>query len=315
VILVKVLVTGGAGFIGSHLVDGLVAEGYGVRVLDDLSTGKLDNIADHLSSGRVDFVKGDIRDAKVVERSVLGVDVVVHLAAMISVPLSVENPRLAFDVNVNGTLNLLQLCVEAHVGRFVFASSCAVYGDPAVLPVDEQVPPCPISPYAESKLLAERYCLGFQHRELLGSVVLRFFNVYGPRQGMNDYSGVITRFIEFCSSGLPLTVYGDGKQTRDFVNVKDIVAAIISSIKSEGAVGEVINVGSGKPTAVNDLAHAVLELSGADVEISYMNPRAGDILDSYADISKAKALLGFEPKVALRDGLQVLLKVKETVAS
>ena len=310
----RVLVTGGAGFIGSHMVDRLVNDGYDVRVIDDLSTGRLDNIQGHLSSGKVDFVKGDIRDVSLVRKSVDGVDVVVHLAAVTSVPFSVENPDLTFDVNLLGTLNLIRACAQEDVVRFVFVSSCAVFGEPEFLPVKEEHRADPISPYAESKLIAERFCLGFQERQLLRSVVLRFFNVYGPRQGMNDYSGVITRFFDSVRRKEPLVIYGDGSQTRDFVSVYDIVEAVLASMKSSNAEGEVFNVGSGKPTSINELAKTVLELAGVDLEIRYEKPRAGDIKDSYADISKAKKHLGYEPKVSLRDGLQVLLKEKMAVS-
>ena len=184
--LSKVLVTGGAGFIGSHMVDRLVNDGYDVRIIDDLSTGRQDNIRTLLSAGKVDFVKGDIRDVSLVTKSVDDVDLVVHFAALTSVPFSIKNPELTFDVNLVGTLNLIRACAEANVGKFVFVSSCAVCGDPAVLPVREEHRTDPISPYAESKLLAERYCLGFCDRQLLRAIILRFFNVYGPRQGMND---------------------------------------------------------------------------------------------------------------------------------
>jgi len=310
----KVLVTGGAGFIGSHVVDRLVNDGYNVRIIDDLSNGKLDNIQRHLSSGKVDFVKGNIRDASLVRKTVDNVDVVVHLAALTSVPFSIENPDLTFDVNLLGTLNLIRSSVKENVGRFVFISSCAVCGEPEFLPVKEEHRTDPISPYAESKLLAERYCLGFNGRQLLRSVVLRFFNVYGPRQGMNDYSGVITRFIDSSRQRLPLIIYGDGSQTRDFVNVNDIVEAVLASMNSSKAEGEVFNIGSGKPTSINELAKTVLELVGVDLKICYEKSRAGDIQDSYADISKAKKFLGYEPKVSLRDGLQALLEEK-TVAT
>ncbi len=311
--LKKVLVTGGAGFIGSHVVDRLVLEGYEVRVLDDLSTGKLDNIQRHLSSGKVELVKGDIRDASAVKQSLDGVNFVIHMAALISVPLSVENPDLTFDINLLGTLNLLRSSIKEKVDRFVFVSSCAVCGDPESLPVTEQTRTNPISPYAESKLIGERYCLGFSERQLLNSVVLRFFNVYGPRQGMNDYSGVITRFIERCKQKLPLTIYGDGSQTRDFVNVKDVAEAVLASVKGGKAVGEVFNIGSGKHTSINELAKTIIELAGVNSEISYEKSRSGDIKDSYADISKAKMLLGYEPKVSFRDGLQSLLEEKMVV--
>ena len=310
----KVLVTGGAGFIGSYLVDRLVKDGYEIRVIDDLSTGRLDNIQNHLNAGKIDFIRGDVRDASLVRKTVDGVDVVVHLAAVTSVPFSVENPDLTFDVNLLGTLNLIRACAQEGVGRFVFVSSCAVCGEPEFLPVKEEHRADPISPYAESKLIAESYCLGFQERQLLGSVVLRFFNVYGPRQGMNDYSGVITRFVDSVRRKEPLVIYGDGSQTRDFVSVYDIVEAVLASMKSSNAEGEVFNVGSGKPTSIGALAKTVLELAGVDLEIRYEKPRAGDIKDSYADISKAKRLLGYEPKVSLREGLLMLLKEKMAVS-
>ena len=284
---VKVLVTGGAGFIGSHVVDRLVNEGYDVRVLDDLSSGKLDNIQSHLSSGKVEFVKGDIRNASTVKNSLNDVNAVIHMAALVSVPLSLENPNLTFDINLLGTLNVLRTSVEKHVERFIFISSCAVCGDPESLPVTEQAKTNPISPYAESKLIGERYCLGFSERQLLQSVVFRFFNVYGPRQGMNDYSGVITRFIDRCNRKLPFTIYGDGSQTRDFVNVTDVAKAVVASVKSCKADGEIFNVGSGKPTSINELAKTIIELANVNSEISYEKSRTGDIKDSYADISKA----------------------------
>ena len=302
-----VLVTGGAGFIGSHLVDRLVCCGYGVRVVDDLSSGKLENIRDHVESGKVEFVEGDIRDVSVVERCVKDVDVAVHLAALISVPFSVEHPKVTFDVNVTGTLNLLRACAEAKVERFVFASSCAVYGEPEYLPVDEKHPTNPISPYAESKLAAEQYCLGFNERDLLSAVVLRFFNVYGVGQAVNDYSGVITKFIERCREGLPLVIYGDGSQTRDFVNVSNVVDAILLAMEKNGAEGEIFNVGFGRAVSVQELAETVLETAGVDLEIRHDKPRLGDIKHSYADVSKAEKLLGYRPTVSLKAGLRKLL--------
>jgi UDP-glucose 4-epimerase len=306
-IMTRVLVTGGAGFIGSHLVDRLVDEGYDVRVIDNLYSGKLENIERHIKNNKVDFVKGDIRDTSLVKKSLVDVDAVFHLAAIISVPFSVSNPELTLDVNVAGTLNLLNASSEKNVRKFIFVSSCAVFGDTKILPVNENASTNPISPYAESKLSAERECLSFQQRGLLQSVVLRFFNVYGPRQGMNDYSGVITRFINRAKQKQFLTIYGDGSQTRDFVNVQDIVQALLACMKNSSANGEVFNIGSGKPTSITELAKTVLELTGQDLEIRYELARAGDIKDSYADISKAKRLLNYEPKINLRDGLKALL--------
>lgn len=304
----KVLVTGGAGFIGSHLVDRLVEKGYAVRVIDNLSTGSIANIKAYVEDGRVDFVRGDICDASLVNRNVKDVNWVFHLAALTSVPFSVENPQLTYDTNVTGTLNLLASCARQKVGKFVFASSCAVYGDPRYLPVDERHPTNPISPYAESKLAAERYCLGFHERQLCCSVVLRFFNVFGPRQGLNDYSGVITRFIDRAKQRLPLVIYGDGTQTRDFVNVHDVVDAIFKCMINSSADGEVFNIGSGKPTSINELAHVISELAGAPPSFAYEKARSGDIKHSYANISKAKKLLGYSPRWALEDGLRGLLK-------
>jgi UDP-glucose 4-epimerase len=305
----NVLVTGGAGFIGSHVVDRLVTEGHSVWVLDNLSSGNLDNIRGHISSGSVQFIEGDIRDVAVVKNSLKGIDAVVHLAAFISVPLSIKNPNLTFDINLLGTLNLLRLSINQGVDRFVFISSCSVCGDPKELPVTEQTPTNPISPYAESKLLGERYCLGFSERGLLQSVILRFFNVYGPRQKMDDYSGVIMRFMDRGRQNLPLTIYGDGLQTRDFVNVKDIASAVYAGIGSK-SVGEIFNVASGQPTTIAALARTVIELTGKSLKLCYEKPRVGDIKDSYADISKAKLLLGYEPKVSLKDGLYDLIKSK-----
>jgi UDP-glucose 4-epimerase len=303
----RVLVTGGAGFIGSHVVDRLVDDGCWVRVVDNLSTGKLENISDHLESGKVDFVEGDIRDALVAGKSVVAVDAVVHLAAVISVPFSVENPRFTFDVNVKGTINLLRACAEAKVGKFIFISSCAVYGEPKFLPVTEGHPTNPISPYAESKLAAEKFCLGFHEKQLLRSVVLRLFNVYGPRQGMNDYSGVITQFIDRGSRRLPLIIYGDGWQTRDFLNIRDVVQAVSSAIEREYAEGNVFNIGFGVPISVNELAETFLESAKLDSQVLHEEPRLGEIRHSYADISKAERLLLYRPKVSLKDGLRALL--------
>jgi len=301
------LVTGGAGFIGSHLVDRLVKEGYRVKVIDDLSTGQLANIAGHVEAGRVEFLKGDIRDSALIKKAVKDVDLVAHLAALTSVPFSMANPDLVYDVNVAGSLNLIFNAIEAGVGRFVFASSCAVYGDTTVLPVSESAAFKPLSPYAESKLAIERCLRGFGIRGVLDSVVLRFFNVYGPRQGLSEYSGVITKFFDAVKSGRPLVVYGDGSQTRDFVNVADIVGGFYSSLTFSGVEGEVFNLGTGKPTSVNDLANAVLDLTGANVGVRYESARFGEIKESFADISKAKRLLGFQPNVVLREGLAALV--------
>ena len=303
----KVVVTGGAGFIGSHLVNRLVDNGYAVTVVDNLSTGNLANIRNHVETGKIDFIKGDICDASLVKQTIEDVDTVFHLAAQTSVPFSMKNPQLTYETNVAGTLNLLAACARQKVHKFVLASSCAVYGEPRYLPVDEKHPNSPISPYAESKLAAERYCLGFHERQLCCSVVMRLFNVYGPRQSLNDYSGVITKFIERSKQKLPLVVYGNGSQTRDFVNVQDVVDVFLASMEKSEAEGEVFNVGSGKPTSINELAKTILELSGVNTTVSYHAPRLGDITNSYADISKAQKILGYQPKFSLTKGLEAMI--------
>ncbi len=307
---ISVLVTGGAGFIGSHVVDRLINEGYNVRVLDDLSTGKLENIQGHVDAGETDFVKGDIRDESTVEKCLDGIDYVAHLAALTSVTSSIKNPDATFDINLLGTLCLIRSSIKRKVRRFVFASSCAVCGEPKALPVNEDDPVNPISPYAESKLLAERYLLGFCERGLLQSVILRFFNVYGPRQGLNEYSGVITRFIDYSRRELPLAIFGDGLQTRDFVYTSDIAEAVSASLKRKGIEGKIFNVSYGKPVSISQLAKLILELTGSKSEIMYKEPRKGDIKYIYGDISKSKVHLDFEPRVSLRDGLRALLDVK-----
>jgi UDP-glucose 4-epimerase len=306
---IRYLVTGGAGFIGSHLVDHLVERGFGVRVVDNFFSGSPGNILDHLKAGKVELIEGDIRNEKLVKKCLEGVNIVAHLAAVTSVPFSIENPTLTFDVNVNGTLTLLRSCVDVGVNKFVFASSCAIYGDPKKLPITEKASPNPISPYAESKLEGEAHCMEFCLMDVLKAVALRFFNVYGPRQNINEYSGVITKFIDFSRRGLPLVVYGDGSQTRDFVSVYDVVKAILAAAENDSVGGEVFNIGSGKAVTINDLAQTVADLSGRNPEIRHEPERIGDIKGSRADISKAKRLLGYSPTVSLKDGLRSLMGV------
>lgn len=299
--------TGGAGFIGSHLVDELVKMGYEVSVIDDLSTGEVENLQCHLD-GEVKFFKGDIRDGRLVDELVGGVDAVIHLAAISSVSFSVENPVLTNDVNVNGTLNLLNACVNAGVQRFIFISSCAVYGEPCYLPVNEKHPVKPLSPYAASKVAAEEHCEVFRKAYGLDTVVLRLFNVYGSRQRREDtYSGVITRFAANLVYGKPLLIYGDGSQTRDFIHVGDVVEAVRLVLESGDVAGETFNVGSGKPTSINELAKLLTEGSGGGVEMVYEKRRIGDLEQSYADIGKAEKALGYKPRLALERGLRSLM--------
>ena len=303
----KILVTGGAGFIGSHLVTELARRGYLIKVLDNLSTGKLSNISSDLLTANVEFVQGDIRDSRVVQECVAKVDAVVHHAAQTSVPFSIQNPDFNNDVNIGGTSNLLHTSVESNLAKFIFISSCAVYGDPALLPVDEQQKPDPISPYAQSKHVAEQECMRLDQKHSLNCVVLRLFNVYGPRQGLSEYSGVITKFIDRIKQGLPLIIYGDGSQTRDFVYVRDVVEAVLLALGNRKAEGEVFNVGTGRATSIQELAETMLSLTGAKLGIVKAPARQGDIKESYADISKANRLLAYKPKFLLKDGLKDLL--------
>jgi UDP-glucose 4-epimerase len=240
------------------------------------------------------------------DKLVRDVDAVIHLAAIISVPFSIENPDVTFDVNVEGTRGLLASCVRSGVKKFIFASSCSVYGTPQYLPINEAHPTCPISPYAASKLEGEHCCQKLIDRSGLDVVVLRFFNVFGPRQALNEYSGVITKFIEHAEKGQPLVIYGDGLQTRDFVHVTDI-ADVVSTLLRGGETQGVFNVGYGKAVSISDLAKTVLSLSGRDCGFIHKPPREGDILHSVADPSKARKTFAYAPKTGLEDGLQDLL--------
>jgi UDP-glucose 4-epimerase len=254
----------------------------------------------------VDFVKADVRDCDEIGTIVQGVDAVVHLAAVASVPFSVENPVLTSDVNVNGTRSLLASCARSGVKKFIFTSSSSVYGAPSYLPVDEAHPTRPLSPYALSKLEGEHCCKKFNERSGLDVVVLRLFNVYGPRQALSEYSGVITKFLERAENGRPLVIYGDGSQTRDFVHVTDVANAILTLLQRDNA-GGVFNIGYGKAVSIGDLAKTVLNLSGKDCGITHKPSRDGDIPYSVADTSKARKAFAYSPKVPLEEGLQTLL--------
>jgi len=309
VIGLKALVTGGAGFIGSHLVDRLMEKGFEVTVLDNFSTGSLKNLSQHLGKANFHLIEGDIRNERDVKKALEDVDFVFHLAAIVSVELSIKNPILVNEVNVCGTLNLLEESLNSGVERFVYISSCAVYGNPIRLPIDEEHPTKPISPYGVSKLASENYCQVFHEIYGLETVSLRLFNVYGSRQAMGPYSGVITKFIDRLKDGKPPIIYGDGKQTRDFVYVQDVVDACLLSLNSKGCVGESINIGSGVETSISDLAEILIELFGlSDVKPKYAQPRAGDIRRSCASLNKAKRLLGYQPKISLREGLKRVVR-------
>ncbi|MEM3403435.1 MAG: SDR family NAD(P)-dependent oxidoreductase [Nitrososphaeria archaeon] len=298
--MTRVLVTGGAGFIGGHLVERLLGLGYDVIVVDNLSAGEKLNLSKVLQS--VNFVQGDVRDKGVLKRVTKDVDYVAHLAALVSVSESMKFPNLYFDVNVNGTLALLNESSKAGVGKFVFVSSCAVYGNPISLPVSEGHPLNPISPYAESKLAAERHCRMYSQRKALKTTILRLFNVYGPRQGRNQYAGVITQFIRRVGQNQPPIIYGSGDQTRDFIYVGDVVEYIVRALVSEAE--ETYNIGSGKQTSINELAGLVTKIMGRPVVPLHLPPREGDIVHSCADISKAKKILSYAPQTTLEEGLR-----------
>jgi len=295
-------VTGGAGFIGSHLVKALVKAGHQVRVLDNLFTGSIENLADVLNT--IEFVRGDVRDYGTVESAVRSVDAVVHLAALIDVAESVEKPDLYFDVNVRGTYNVVKASRSA--GTFVFASSSAVYGEPIRVPIPEDHPLMPKSPYAASKVSGEAFVQAFANQYGFRPVILRLFNVYGPKQS-RAYAGVIIEFIRRVSRGEPPVIFGDGEQTRDFIHVSDVVEAIMLSFRNEEARG-VFNIGSGEGITINHLASLILKLMGREnLKPIYAQSRPGDIRNSVADITKAKRKLGFNPKVELKLGIKELI--------
>ena len=296
------LVTGGAGFIGSHLVEELLRRGEHVRVVDSLVTGKRANLA-HLKG--VEFLEGDLADISVAHRAAKGVEVVLHQAAIPSVPRSVEDPVTSNRANVDGSLNLLVAARDAGVRRVVYAGSSSAYGDTPVLPKVETMPTAPLSPYALQKLVAEDYCRMFTRLYGLETVTTRYFNVFGPRQDPSSpYSGVISLFVSaLCADRAP-TIHGDGEQTRDFTYVANVVDGVLRASTAPGVSGEVINVATGGRISLNQLFATLRDLIGASVQPVYAEPRRGDVRDSRADISKAERLLGYTPTIAFAEGLE-----------
>jgi UDP-glucose 4-epimerase len=299
---VKVLVTGGAGFIGSNLVRQLVERGDDVRVLDNFSTGNRVN----LEGLDVEIVEGELRSYERVHNAVRGTELVFHLGALGSVPRSVQDPLTSSAVNVEGTLNVMLAARDEGVRRVVYSSSSSVYGSKRELPVDESLAADPISPYGVAKLAAERYCVSFSRvYESFETVVLRYFNVFGPRQSpLSQYAAMVPLFITAIAAGEPVTVFGDGEQSRDFTYVANVVDATLRAADADGANGRIFNVAAGSPASVNAVADTIGRILGKPVERRFAPPRPGDIRDSWADVTAAKETLGYEPTVDLEDGLR-----------
>jgi len=301
-----VLVTGGAGFIGSNLARYLLAKNYKVRVLDNLSTGKLENIKRFISD--IEFVEGDVCDRERAKDIAEGAEFVFHLAALPSVPRSIEDPFTTNRVNVEGTLNLLLAAKKSGVKRFIYASSSSVYGKTGATEKHEDMPVHPASPYALSKYAGERYCQIFFEIYGLETVCLRYFNVFGPNQdASSQYAAVIPRFIEQIKSDEPITIFGDGNQSRDFTYVQNVVEANILAATVPGIAGEVFNIACGRRTTVKELANMLMKEIGANVEIMFIEERKGDIKHSQASIRKAREYLNYRPKYSLEEGIKSML--------
>ncbi len=301
------LVTGGAGFIGSNLVRALLARGDRVRVLDNFSTGLRGNLLDIADD--VEVVEGDLRSYERVHTAVRGVEVVFHQGALGSVPRSVQDPLTSTAVNVEGTLNVLLAARDEGVRRVVAASSSSVYGDGGTFPRVESQAPNPISPYAVAKLAAERFCVSFARVYGLETVALRYFNVFGPRQDPgSQYAAVVPLFVTAIGAGEPVTVHGDGEQSRDFTYVANVVDANLLAADAPDASGTVLNVAAGGSETVNTLAETIGRLLGKPVQREHTPPRPGDVLQSWADISRARDTLGFEPRIGFEEGLRLTIE-------
>jgi UDP-glucose 4-epimerase len=305
----KILISGGAGFVGSHLVDHFVKGEYETVVLDNFFSGKIENVKQHVNNKSFHLIKGDVRSLRDVEKAVKGVDAACHLAAIVNIPLSIENPSLTEDVNVKGTLNLLEACVKHNVRRFVYVSTCAVYGEARYLPIDEEHPTNPLSPYGASKLVAEHYCNIFNRIYGLQTVCLRFFNIYGSRQPSGPYGGVITTFIESLEKEKPLIIYGNGNQTRDFLYVADAAKACMLALHCKNCSGKTFNIGTGAQVSINELAQILIKLvNKSKTKVICADERKGDIRESYADVTKAKKELGFKCEYAISEGLKKMVE-------
>jgi nucleoside-diphosphate-sugar epimerase len=302
-----VLITGGAGFIGSHIASGLVKAGARVRIIDDLSTGYRENLEE--IGGDVDFVLGSLAEESFLRKAIEDVELVFHEAAIPSVPRSVENPRQTHRASVDSTFSLLMAARDSGVKRVIYAASSSAYGDQPILPKTETMLPEPLSPYAVAKLVGEYYCQVFTRVYGLETVSLRYFNVFGPRQDpSSQYSGVISRFISALLSDQRPVIYGDGEQSRDFTYIDNVVAANLKAVDTTKGIGQVINIANGERVTLNQLLDQLKRLTGMDnAKADYQDPRKGDVRDSLADISRAREMLDFAPHVDLQTGLKLTM--------
>lgn len=304
--MTRFLVTGGAGFIGSHIVERLLNDGHEAVIIDDLSTGRIDNI--EAFKDRVDYRQIDQRNLDDVQRAMEGVEHVFHQAALPSVPRSIENPLESHHVNVTGTMNLLFAAKEASVKRFVYAASSSAYGDAEVNQKHEELKPAPLSPYGAAKLAGELYCQAFYHSYGLETVCLRYFNVFGPRQNpFSAYTGVLAIFIPLMLKGEQPTIFGDGSVSRDFTFVQNNVEANMLALTAKNASGEVINIACGRPYTILEIVDAINEILGTNIKPKFAPPRAGDIKHSLAAIDKARQVLGYEPSISFEEGLRITI--------
>ena len=303
----RILITGGLGFIGSNLVDRVIPD-YEVTVFDDFSSGQLGNVSQHLENLNFKLVKGSILDSSALDNAIQDTEAVVHLAAVVSVMRSIEEPRLVHQVNVEGTLNVLESCIRHAVGKVVFISSAAVYGNASFPPFSEDIPPNPSSLYGATKEAGEAYSRAYGETHGLKIVILRLMNIYGPRRSPGLYAGVMMKFAEAVSLKKPLTIYGDGEQTRDFTHVSDVTDAVTKALKLEEANGHTFNIGTGIPSTINEMATLFSKIGGSKSSIIHEPARRGEIRASYADIRKAQEVLGYEPRIPLEKGVESFMQ-------